>query len=165
MKTKNVIMLILSIVVITVSYSILCTCKNYNTVKYGEKDVELYEKLIDKLVKENENELNSAEYIAVDADSFNIVSGKDKTRLITFLGKYNKSVLLASYSMLSNDTFMEDNELKGTLISVSDIKREANRINGNIYFYESSLSASGFSFKAVYKYNRWNIKYTSKQIS
>lgn len=164
MKRNNVIMLVLSIIVIIVSYTVLCTYKNYNIVKYGEKDMELYEKLIDKIVTENEDKIKAVDYIAIDTDSFNIVSEKDKTRMIAFLKKYKKSALLASYSMLTNDLFV-DEESKAVLLFVSDVKRDANRITGNVYIRTSNLDSKGLSFKASYSYNKWNIKYTFKTIS
>lgn len=160
MKRSNITTIIISIIVITICYFCLCNYKNYNAIKYGQKDTDLYQKLIFNVLEENDDIVSTIKYIAIDTNSFNIASEKEKQALASNLKKYSNNVFLASYSLLQNMN-LEDEQgpLEGIIISVKEIERYLNQIKGQIIVYQNNKEVISYNFKATYN-NKWKIKYS-----
>lgn len=160
MKKENIIMIILSAIMLILSYSILCNFKDSNAIKDGEQNLSLYKGLISYLIENNPSITSGASFIAVDTNSFGIVSEQDKELLANYLKKYNDNIVFANYAMLSDPIFInDDGTLKGIYISASNIEIHSNKLNCEYTASKSPLNAVGYNVLATYRNGNWKVKY------
>lgn len=162
MKKENIIMIIISAIMLILSYSILCNFKDSNAIKDGEQNLSLYKGLISYLIENNPSITAGANFIAVDTNSFGIVSEQDKKLLTNYLNKYNDNILFVNLAMLSDPIFTnEDGTLKGIYISANNIKIHSNKLSLEYTASKSLLNAVGYNVSATYKSGNWKVKYTN----
>lgn len=166
MKIKNVIYIIVSIILILVTYSITCLYKDCTILSSGDKYIHLYKGLLSYLIENNSEYLDDAEYIAVDANSFKITSELDKKLLIEHLQEYNDKIILASYDMLNDKEYIDENGvLSGVFISASELEFVFNTVTCEYTMYKGPLASVGYNTKSTYNYDNWKIKYKAFLIS
>lgn len=166
MNLKKTLTIILSAILIIVSYLVICKCKNTALVSSGDKYLELYQQLISEMIENGTNTISGSEYIAIDTNSFNIASEQDKRLLTYTLQQYHPNIILGSRLLLENEMFMnEDGILKGTYIYAEELEYKANTVNISYTAYRSSLGSFGYKVKATYKNNKWKVKYKAFYIS
>lgn len=160
MKKKDIIIMVLSVIMIIFSYSLLCLCKDANAIKDGEQNLPLYKGLISHLIEENPLLTSGANYIAIDPNSFGIVSEQDKKILIDYLSKYNDNILLVNIKMLDDPIFKDENgNLKGIFISANEFKIHENKIICEYTAYKNSLDSVGYNVVATYHNGKWKVNY------
>lgn len=158
MKIKNILLLILSSILIIVSYIILCNYKNYIEIKDGKQNLELYKEMISYALDSNKDLTLEADYIAVDLNSFIVTNELDKNKLINYLRNYGSNILLAPFAVLNSNSFKnDDNTLKGIFLSIDDIKNMNNKVNCELILYKSDKEKIRYDVKAEYKGNRWKL--------
>lgn len=161
MDSKKIRIIIVMAIILLIAYYILCFFKNYMLVREGEQYLSLYEEVLDELLTnvDNQEYIKGAEYIAFDATSFNMASEQDKHILEMDIRKYHDNPIFANFTMLKEDTFMnEDGSLKGIYIYASELEYGRISINFLINMTKNDGETHGFSVKAVYNNNGWNIK-------
>lgn len=166
MKKKDLILTIVAVIMIVATYMVLCSYKNFIEIKDGKQNLPLVEGLISYVAENEKDIMKDAEYIAIDANSFNILSQNDTNKLINYLKNYNTNIIIGSFSILNDEEFMnEDNSLKGVFISASEFKIISNRVECEYSIYKSTLSSVGYKVKATFKANKWKIEYKEYHVS
>ena len=131
---KNLIFILIGILAIIILLLFYKT-KNNNKIT-DDKYIAMYKLIID-LIMDTSSELNSnAKYIAIDTDSFSLL--KDKELLIDYMKKYNSNVFKSSFDELEKQNYIsaENPTLEGILISVSNVKKEKQKIDLEITKYK-----------------------------
>lgn len=166
MKKENIIMIVLSAIMLISSYLILCNFKDSNAIKDGEQNLSLYKGLISYLIENNPSITSGASFIAVDTNSFGIVSEQDKKLLANYLKKYNDNIFFVNYAMLSDPIFTNDNgSLKGIYISASNIEIHSNKLSCEYTASKSLLNSVGYNISATYRSGNWKVKYKTYIVS
>lgn len=166
MKKENIIMMVLSIIMLILSYSILCNFKDSNAIKDGEQNLSLYKGLISYLIENNPSITSGASFIAVDTNSFGIVSEQDKKLLTDYLRRYNNNIFFVNYNMLSDPIFInEDGSFKGIYISASNIEIHSNKLSCEYTAFKSPLNSVGYNVVATYRSGNWKVKYKTYIVS
>lgn len=122
----------------------------------------LYMKIIDNLMSTSKS---SAEFLALDLDTFELLDEFGENDLLEYSKKYHKSVFKASYKDLEENGYTDNLEIDGYLITINQFEKRNNIINIDIGRLKDSLGAKGFCYQAKFKKVDWKIIETCSWLS
>lgn len=129
--------------------------------------VNLYKNLIDLIMNEEQSMNTNAKYIALDLNSFKLLSEESYQEILEYTKKYHEVVYKASFADLeASGKFNKENlSIEGILLTINNFKIEGNEISLELMKYRSGLGSIGSEYVATYKNEKWNIESKGSWVS
>ncbi len=153
-KKLNLILIVILIV--------LSGCQK-NTIKESSSSIEgfdqIYELVLDQLMKQEESLNNDITYIAIDTDSFLGATDDEMLEVTASLIGYDTLIIEESIgSLIEKNMFNEDGNLDGLFLTIESIEIVSNT-DVIVYCYKSrgGKAAIGISVKLIKSDDSWEI--------
>ena len=159
MKSNKWIILLIGILIVLLTTTI--SCGKSNDIQPGSESsiAQMYCAALDSLIPIEEALNSDMEYIAIDIDTLEISTERQKEIIKDYFSKYEVPVIFESHeSLKEKGMVIDDFYIEGILLSVEKTKITGDNAVIECSKYKSGLAAIGVRCELIFKDGIWEVE-------